>query len=369
MESGFGNSNNLEIGELIEYKGYLYAGVRNHIDGCQIWRSKSIDEAWEMVFEDGGGNINNVWCMEFKIFNDELFVGTFNHIDGCEIFKTSKGGKGDWECIVGSDSITKSGFGNRHNIYTWSMDVYDSFLYVGTQGGVFGGELWKSKDGINWEPVIAFNNIIGAKLNGAYFPSGFGMFSVGGFRDMAVFNDELYVCTAGGFYLDIILSDVGKILTISGRIFHPRIISKFLSLGSQIWKYNSSRDMWLRVVGGEGNEADKSGFGDPRNVYFWCMEIYNNHLYVGTLHQDKTDCFIKKSKPLKWTVEIEIPKGHGELWRYDGNNWEQLVGKECLYEFDDGFNIGIREIKIYNNTLVLGTMNLNSGCEMWEITL
>jgi hypothetical protein len=65
-----------------------------------------------------------------------------------------------------------------------------------------------------------------------------------------------------------------------------------------------------------------------------------------------------------------------ELWYTDnGYNWSQLVGNktiECVNTMKSGFgnkyNIGIRAMHIFNNSIYLGTINSKNGLELWSIS-
>ena len=133
---------------------YIYAGLRNHITGCEIWRTNDLNKPWVKVVENGFYNLNNSGAWVAEIFNSYLYVGTMNFIDGCEVYRSKDGL--NWECVVGRKSDTKIGFGSNGNFYAWSMCVYDSYLYIGTNNLYGGGELWRTNDGINWNPIFAY---------------------------------------------------------------------------------------------------------------------------------------------------------------------------------------------------------------------
>ena len=363
--AGFGNKNCYEVGDLIVFKGYLYAGVRNHHDGSEIWRTSSINNSWECVFNEGGGNKNNVWCMIFEIFKDQLYMGTFNMHDGTEIFRTNDGI--NWTKVVGNGTKTPAGFGTKAKFYSWSMQSYGSHIYVGAHGGSKGGHLWRSENGVDWEPLIAGKNIFEAWRMGADYPEGFGYLSFGGFRDMEVYNDELYICTAGGWHVNIILSKLGKTVAINNRWIQKNPFLFFKSVAAYIWKYNSTKDKWTRIIGGEQNDISGSGFGDQYNIYFWDMKTDGENLYVSTAHQDPFNAIFTRNGLFNWSIMLETPTGHGEIWQFNGENWKNIVGKGKGLEFDDKYNIGIREMNFYKNSLLIATMNVKTGCEVWEL--
>jgi hypothetical protein len=361
MKAGFGNKNNIELAVLIPYKGYLYAGLHNQ-EGCQIWRTRDINQTWELVVKDGFGDKTNAAVWVAEIFNDYLYVGTMNLKNGFEVFRTNDGT--NWEIVVGNTTNIKNGFGNKRNVYAWSMCVYNDYLYLGTAEG---GELWKTKDGTTWKPVIAYNGWVGAKLHGADCPIGFnGVLTrnIGGIRKMIVYNDELY-CGFCGLRrgLNICLPKI--------KLMHPfNYLGSFGPLnGLEIWKYNSSKDNWTRVVGGINKGNFSGGFGDIWNQYPWSMVVSGGYLYVGTLRDEPVDIIIYKEKNdallslLK--VKISCPVGGGELWRFDGNEW-QLINEKG---FGDLNNMGMRALQVYKNCIIAATINCITGCEMWKYSL
>lgn len=372
MKAGFGNKNNLETGTLIEYKGYLYAGVHNQEEGGQIWRTKHLGEEWELVINEGFGDKTNAAVWVAEIFNDYLYVGTMNLKKGFEIYRTNNGVS--WENVVGRTAKTKRGFGTRTNFYAWSSCVYDNWLYIGTANLQGGGELWKTQDGITWIPVLAYKGWIPAKLHGADYPRGFDSGPLnyrGGIRKMIVYNDELY-CGFTGEDIEVsiwlsqlkVLSFRQQAFLLKLRPFHYRD-----SLGLEIWKYNAGQDKWTRVVGGDRKSNFSGGFGDFRNEYPWSMTVHEGHLYVGTFRLEPIDVLITKNRNdfLIPRLEIKVSSlvGGAELWRFDIPEWQRINERG----FGDLNNVGIRSLIVYQNCLIGLTMNFKTGCEMWRYTL
>ncbi len=351
VKKGFGNKNNLDCSVLIEFNGYLYAGLWNHKEGCQIWRTKDLKK-WEKVVDKGFGNKNNTAVWVAKKFQDYLYVGTMNFKNGCEIFRTKNGIK--WQQVIGKNAKIKSGFGSKNNFYAWSMEVYNDCLYVGTANSL-GSELWVTRDGMNWNPIVAYGKIK-AKLLGTDFSRGFRKgFLIDGIRRMIVYKNELYLSLTRPAYGKFYIENV-PILSIP-------------PIGAQIWKYNTSK--WQIVLGGFGKGNESNGFGDNKNIEVWSIAVYNSFIYAGTMHPEPAIVKIK-ANGLKWRIYAEKNKGAGEIWRYDGK-WKQVVGDEVHFlnpanppnGFGDEYNIGIRVMKVYNNSLIAGTLNINNGCEIW----
>jgi len=359
MSPGFGNKENAEIGIIIKFGDYLYAGTRNYVDGCQIWRTNDLDSEWENVIDDGFGNINNTWTMEAQIFKDYLYIGTFN-MRGTEIYRTNDGVT--WEQVVGNDSIMKSGFGTHKNFYAWSMCVLNDILYVGTNNGEYGGELWKSADGVNWTPIIS-------NFEGALYPLDFtenGGYH-GGIRNMVAYNNELYL----GFTAEDTLFNFGlkkfERFKIGIPIALPKkhsLLRKMKTMGLEIYKFNDNTNELTMVIGGLFRGVFSGGFGDDYNEYPWSMNVYNDVLYVGTSHPFSYDIVFERVGFLKYEVTVKVPIG-GELWRYDGTSCGQINSDG----FGDLYNTGIRELTVYNGKLIAGTLNVKTGCELWKCDL
>ena len=207
---GFGDKANVTIFTLYAGADYLYAGTMNH-EGCQIWRTTGESNGdlcvWECLVRNGAGrgSLNQtVACMEE--FNGALYVGTGIQNGGYdiankigpaagEVFRILRSGK--VEAVVGSGRLNKGltrqsslsglgpGFGNPLNGYIWSMCSHLGWLYAGTCNiGVMleyvrlgsvgvkarrllgrvgihnivenqaGAELWRTRDGENWVPVV-----------------------------------------------------------------------------------------------------------------------------------------------------------------------------------------------------------------------
>jgi hypothetical protein len=198
---------------------------------------------WTQVIKDGFGDTWNQWGMTMKGFGEYLYVGSSAGIGivlkngipvGSRPFDVIRVDRDDKaELVVGAYiprdpppgwpkfrnplSGLPAGFGNALNVYVWMMEEHKGWLYLGTldmgnmaitdfwdllikpiagpiseqifdqifkkdpPGG--GADLWKTKDGIHWEPV---------------FIDGFGNRLNVGIRRMLSVDDLLYVTTANG---------------------------------------------------------------------------------------------------------------------------------------------------------------------------
>ena len=171
---GFGE-NHQSIRGMAIFNGKLYVGTERNINGegaCIYRYNGSTDfdsinqSAWEKVLELSANQSTTISVLE--VFNGSLYAGTFqvdfsstlsgpeavNLSDGCEIWRSSTGDPGTWEHIVGDGAPVPAGFGNENNTGVLSMEVFKDKLYVGTYNFKDRAELWRTSDGLNWEPVI-----------------------------------------------------------------------------------------------------------------------------------------------------------------------------------------------------------------------
>jgi len=370
---GFGNKNNAECSILIEFNGLLYAGTANNKDGCELWRtSDPVKGTWERVVAKGFGDITNLAMWSAERFMGSLYIGTINCPKGCQIWRTSDGN--NFEAVVGGPSIIRGGFGELMNLYAWIMKEYNGKLYVGTQN-IIGGEIWRTADGTTWECLVGPQGIS---------PRGFRIIDVNwGIRTLTVFNENLYAGTA---------SMPSVTVTFKMRGFYNRTheVKLFDSpeVGLQIWRFNDNEDpRWECTVGGLlGLNRSANGFGDTQNIYAWTMKVFNNSMYVGTFNVKHEYISFSLKDMIKNILtrqnlvyllgsDLVTKKGEGcQIWKTDdGTHWIQVVGNETSSPgngFGDVNNNGIRSMVVYQiqgtNSLIIGTINAVTGCEVWK---
>lgn len=102
--------------------------------------------------------------------------------------------------------------------------------------------------------------------------------------------------------------------------------------------------VWHQVVG--GSTGGGGGFGRSSNVEVFPMIIFGDHLYAGTINEALG----------------------GEIWRYDGTNWEQVVGGGAGggNGFGNPNNIGVFSLAALGSYLYAGTWNDTTGTEIWR---
>lgn len=203
--------------------------------------------------------------------------------------------------------------------------------------------------------IFNYNQEIGENGNQ---PSGFGESSNIAVRGQAIYNDELYIGTQ-----NINLSQIKKInlrffatisilaYKISEKFHLTNNILKIFNLavpshsifsdGCEVWKYNNTKDEWSPFISDKFGALLSAGFGKKRNFATSIIIPFKGDLYLGTSASSLNGF---------------------EVYRYNSNKIE-LVGSNG---FGNRFNSGAWSACEYNNELYIGTMNWNTGCEIWK---
>jgi hypothetical protein len=86
-------------------------------------------------------------------------------------------------------------------------------------------------------------------------------------------------------------------------------------------------------------QVNVPGFGNPDNLYSWSMQVFGDHLYVGTLNN------------------VTGP----EVWRYDGTAWEKVLERPVSTG-----NTGFRSMTVFGDMLYVSSVNDTQGAELWR---
>jgi hypothetical protein len=141
---GFLDSNNYGINALAEYSGYLYAATSNITTGVEVWRSASGDAgSWTQVNGDGFGLGATNQDIVLEILNGKLYLGLGRN-DVAELYR--------YDGVTWETVFTNGLAANNTNVS--AMEIFQGELYIGLRNVVTGGQVWRSADGMNWNPVF-----------------------------------------------------------------------------------------------------------------------------------------------------------------------------------------------------------------------
>jgi uncharacterized membrane protein len=226
----------------------------------------------------GFGNRFNLYAWSMQVFQDRLYVGTFNQTTGGEIWAYDGT---QWQQVL-QRSLPETG-----NEGFRSMIVFDGHLYAGTYNTARGAEVWRTPDGVHWTQLVA---------------DGFGDVSNKAVRGIAVFQGHLYIGTQ---------NELGN--------------------GGQLWR---SAD------GVNFAPVSLDGFGDRNNSAMHSMAVFRKQLYIGTKNQDTML----------------------QVWRTaDGEHFEQVVGPDSAVPGGFGIpsNNATMSMYVYDGMLYIGTGNFD----------
>jgi len=339
---GFGDANNREAMRLAVHDNFLFASTDNPVTGGEVWRSANGTD-WNQVSFDGFGVISNTAVFIEESFNSFLYAGTTNNATGAEV----------WRCIIcnGTDwsRVVRDGFGDANNRTVQRVMVFSNTLYALMDNEITGVEVWKSTTG----NVNSWNQ---SNLDGFGNPENTGAWAA------VVYNGMLYVATA-----------------ISEDWTPPE------TFGVEVWRTNGN-DNWAKVTptgfGGTENvgwDAAVSGgklyltTGNFNGAQVWRCAICDGsdweHIVDGDFGPNAFGVVIKEYKNTliaATTANWSLGESGIATWRSeDGVNWTQISSQG----FGDVTNrkLGTGALAIYKGNFYLGTQNISTGAELWQL--
>ena len=210
VSNGFGDASNAAIMDMVEFNGALYAGTRFGAagNGADLWRSTD-GLNWTPVITDGFGYTGTYDIAALAAFQNHLYAGTGRYdfsaktYPGGQVWRCSQSSNcdeaSDWELVV------SDGFGNPDNINVSALHVFDGYLYAIPYNFRTGLEVWRTKDGTNWEQV-GLAGLGDSNNSGTYWNN-----------SIATFNNRLFIGTTNG-------ANGGEVwLFLHNRVYLPLI--------------------------------------------------------------------------------------------------------------------------------------------------
>jgi len=140
-EAGLGDANNWGV-TLQAFNGYLYAGTLNEEasdPGAELWRCQDCGGSdWEQVpIAKGLGDPASYDFSALIAFDGAMYGLLSNDATGMQIWRTANGL--DWE----QDAPHGLGTSSNHPCGDNSVALFGDRLFLGTQNGAHGGQIWK----------------------------------------------------------------------------------------------------------------------------------------------------------------------------------------------------------------------------------
>lgn len=245
-------------------------------------------------------------------------------------------------CTPSFRQVNTGGFGERNNLYAWSMQVFLGKLYVGTLNNIDGPQIWRY-DSNTWE-----------KVHSRPFASSGNT----GFRSMIVFNDQLYAASvneAQGAELWRTSDGNTWEMVASGGLGNPQNTSfrgltqfgQWLYMGTQNQSGTGSQ-LWRSRNGSTWTPVNQNGFGDTTNESSHSITVFQGQLYVGTTNTQRMQIFRSSN----------------------GVTFERVVGPGTATPAGFGVagNTNTQHLYAYNKRLYVGTGNQNYGFTVFRTT-
>lgn len=136
---------NTQISKLTVFDGKLIAGTYNSA-GAEVWSYDG--SSWVRLSSGGNGDANNYWVKSMVEFRGSLYVGYDNLVDGCEVWMYSNS---SWV------AVNTPGFGDVLYQSIRAMAVHQGDLYAGSgghnQGVLEDVRIFKYLGGITWQQI------------------------------------------------------------------------------------------------------------------------------------------------------------------------------------------------------------------------
>ena len=287
------------------------------------------ESGWERVVYSGFGSNENVVAWAMEEYKGYLYVGTRTDVQKCQIHRSFTGDKNTWAQVI-EDGFDK----NYPSDGVRNMIVYEDLLWAVTDSWKYGTQVFVTNgeddngDGIlNWK-----------KANELGFGKGNTIQSS---RSLLIYNGKLHVGARS--------NERPYIFRYDGPTDFEFIQPKNWSLINDGMVNNPSHNPLLILPGKMINFTAQDG---------------KDYIYIG-LYEEPVPLFERFMQifDIRDLIKfITYPFWKCELWRYDGENWDEVV--------EDGFgNINVAAISaiVLNNTLYFGTSNV-IGIEIWKTT-
>lgn len=341
VTKGFGEPSNDYAWSMAVFKGKIYIGTLNFFKGGEIWRSSTGDPGnWQKVYNSPSSLFSNIGVRHLYVDGDEVMYACTVNANGAEILRTTNGQR--W--------IAVENLGKRDNAAFRCMIRFGDYLYAGA--GSNEAQLYRSKDGFNWQVVNANPSFTSTKVSDPN--SGSEVTNNTMIGELEVFNDQLYVFTwtREVRYRDIVEHMLGLTIDTPSRS-NPSWSDLSRSDPSpgafEVWR---SRDgvNWEKVVGKDDPYGNGMGFclRDPDagmdNDAIISTAVFRGQLYAGTLNSHADTA----------------------IWRTsDGTQWTKVLD---FFDLGEKANYYVWRMIQFQDKLFIGTMNVGPSKENPDVT-
>jgi sugar lactone lactonase YvrE len=283
---------------------------------------------WEQINVNGFGVRANRGLAALEVFEGSLYAGTGNWEQGGRVWRTADG--------VTWEPTSSTGFGmGTTNSAIIDLIEFEGRLYAGTGWGGSSGQVWRSLDGTTWEAVTT---------------NGFGDGGNSAIDTFVVFNGKLYAGTGNSNGAQIWRSKSGDgndwvQVAPDGDVGQGDSgVTAFAVFEGALYSAIEDDDIaqiWRSTDGSEWEAVVADGYENEENRLSGGFAEFGGYLYVGSGN------------------EVD----GAELWRSDdGTQWELAKGEG----FGDPSNIKVQMVFVFDGWLYVGLDNPYIGMQVWR---
>ncbi|MEW6379667.1 MAG: hypothetical protein AB1611_08660 [bacterium] len=306
VSNGFGEFSNDYAWSMATFQGKLYVGTLNSLRGAEIWSSSTGEQfTWRRVYNTLTASNSGIRCLYAD--GDKYLYACTSSVSGADIVRT---GNGYWWI-----PISRRGLGDMRNTTVRCMARFGEYLYAGTGSKI--ARLYRSRDGLSWEPVNT-----GMESTLVKYPKTsvevINNILVG---ELEVFNGHLYAFT----WTDDLAAIRGPLSRVT---LNEPILNAAHYIPGHTPGYTPGFQGENHTVDGNAAAAAAAAVDDTASL-------------AAAADDEKTF----KSKygflvPNYFNLQVSRAPGAFEVWRSsNGTNWEKVVGQNDIYGNGMGFSL------------------------------
>jgi len=387
------------VGALTDDGTSLYAGLGTTAGDAEVWKWNG--STWLQI---GGDSVNSSWdttietVRSLRYFGGKLYAGLGDSAGDADVWMWNGS---TWSQIGGDGANSSWAAATYEQVTSFTYDGTNLYAGLGTGNGdgevwMWNGSTWSQigGDGTNNSWITSWGDSVntlfwdGTKLfAGTYDSAGIGWVHTWNGSSWAMIGGN-NVNESWGYYG---LAAVQVMQTVGDYLY--------AGLGNvagsaEVWKWNGSS--WA-MIGGQGINNSWAP-----NTYEQVMSMasYGGHLFVGlgtTASATENDAEVWEWNGSVWSQvggdgaksswtftashygEVEsmaaddnflyaglgLGSNDGEVWRYDGDNWEK-IGGDSLHSGWTNYIENVYSLALYNGKLIAGLGRSTGDGEIWQ---
>lgn len=332
--------------------GYLYVGLGLSAQDGEVWRFNTSNSDWTKIGGDGvnpgGGaswaaaaNVEEVYSM----VNDGTYVyaGLGSSANDAAVWRFNPGTNA-WGQIGGQSCCGSWGVVHEDVL---SMTVMGGNLYIGLGTSAGDAEVWKfdgnwtkiGGDGTGWADAT-YEGVYSLTNDGTNIYAGLGLSSND--NEVWKYNGSSWSKIGGdavnGGFTNSSTNIIFSLLYTGGNLYAGASTSG-TNFSGELWVFNGSS--WSRLGGNFLN----SSWGVLNYASIEAMASSGNYLYAAT-RGSYSDT--------------------GQVWRFDGSNWELIGGMGLNGGWPAYTYEGVYSLNIYKGELYAGLGLSTNDAEVWK---